>query len=144
MTRALLALVALVLTAASAHAEHEIFYRYTVIGYVRDAGGTPLRDAGLEVIRDKTGFSYLARTDENGMFLFITRLGDESAGESLTLRYGAARVQLTARFDPANHADERGTRVDVEAGRFIERPALFRSTLTQVLGSATTLTRPQR
>jgi len=136
MTRALLALVALVLTAASAHAEHEVFYRYTVIGYVRDASGTPLRDAGLEVIRDKTGFSYLARTDENGMFLFITRLGDESAGETLTLRYGAARVQLTARFDPANHTDERGTRVDLEAGRFIERPAWFRSTLTQFLGSA--------
>ena len=136
MTRALLALVALVLTAASAHAEHEVYYRYTVIGFVRDASGTPQRDQGLEVIRDKTGFSYLARTDENGMFLFITRLGDESAGETLTLRYGAARVQLTARFDPANHTDERGTRVDLEAGRFIERPAWFRSTLTQFLGSA--------
>jgi hypothetical protein len=144
MTRALLALVALVLTAASAHAEHEVFYRYTVIGYVRDAGGAPLRDVPLEIVRDKTDFSYLARTDESGLFLLITRLGDESAGETLTLKSGDASVKLTARFDPANHTEERGTRVDVEAGRFIERPALFRSTLTQFLGSATTLTRPQR
>ena len=136
MIRVLLVLTVLVLTSASAQAEHEVYYRYTVIGFVRDASGTPLRDQGLEVIRDKTGFSYLAGTDETGMFLFITRLGDESAGESLTLRYGTARVQLTVRFDPANHSDERGTRVDVEAGRFIERPTWFRSTLTQFLGSA--------
>jgi len=66
----------------------------------------------------------------------FTRMGDESLGESLTLKYGAANLKLTARFDPANHAEERGTRVDVEAGRFFERPASFRSTLTQYLGSA--------
>jgi hypothetical protein len=136
MTGALLALAALVLTAASARAEHEIFYRYTVIGYVRNAAGAPLRDEGLEVVRDKTGFSYLARTDESGMFLFITRLGDESVGESLTLKYGAASVPLVVRFDPANHTEERGTRVDVEGGRFVEKPTSFRSTLTQFLGSA--------
>jgi hypothetical protein len=136
MIRALLVLTALVLTAASAQAEHEVYYRYTVIGYVRDAAGTPLRDQALEVVRDKTGFSYLARTDETGMFLFITRLGDEAVGESLTLQYGAASLKLVARFDPSNHTDERGTRVDVEAGRFVEKPASFRSTLTQFLGSA--------
>ena len=136
MIRALPVLTALVLTATAAWAEHEVFYRYTVIGYVRDAAGAPLRDQSLEVVRDKTGFSYLARTDESGMFLFITRLGDESDGESLTLKYGPASVQLTARFDPANHTDERGTRVDVDAGRFVERPAWFHSTLTQFLGSA--------
>ena len=137
MTRALLALAALVLTAASAHAEHEIFYRYTVIGYVRNAAGAPLRDEGLEVVRDKTGFSYLARTDEAGMFLFITRLGDESVGESLTLRYGAASLPLIVRFDPgephrrARHPGGRG-------GGPVRRESrrAFRSTLTQFLGSA--------
>jgi hypothetical protein len=130
------ALVALVLLAGPAQAEHEVFYRYMVIGYVRDASGAPMPDQALEVVRDKTDFSYLARTDERGLFVFITRLGDESLGESLTLRYGSASLKLTARFDPANHTEERGTRVDVEAGRFVERPASFRSTLTQFLGSA--------
>ena len=69
------------------------------------------------------------------MFLFITRLGDETVGESLTLRQGAASTKLIVRFDPANHTDERGTRVDLEARRFVERPAWFRSTLTQFLSS---------
>ena len=136
MTRALLALVALVLLPVPVGAEHEVFYRYTVIGFVRDATGAPVADQALEVVRDKTDFSYLARTDESGLYLLIARLGDESAGESLTLKYGAASLTLTARFDPANHTEERGTRVDVEAGRFVERPASFRSTLTQYLGSA--------
>ena len=136
MTRVWLGLVAVVLTAAPAGAEHEVYYRYTLIGYVKDAAGAPVRDQGLEVIRDKTGFSYLARTDETGMYLLITRLGDESAGESLTLQYGGASMRLVARFDPANHTEERGTRVDVEAGRFVERPMWFRSTLTQFLGTA--------
>ena len=136
MMRGLLTLVALVLLVAPAGAEHQVFYRYTVIGYVRDARGAPLADQALEVVRDKTTFSYLARTDESGLFVLVTRLGDESLGESLTLKYGAASVKLTARFDPANHTEERGTRVDVEAGRFVERPASFRSTLTQYLGSA--------
>jgi len=136
MTRALLALLMLVLLSVPAGAEHEVFYRYTVIGFVRDATGAPVADQALEVVRDKTDFSYLARTDESGLYLLIARLGDESAGESLTLKYGAASLTLTARFDPANHTEERGTRVDVEAGRFVERPASFRSTLTQYLGSA--------
>jgi hypothetical protein len=144
LVSATLVLAALVAPAASVQAEHEIYYRYTVIGYVRDAAGAPLRDEPLAIVRDKTDFSYLARTDDSGMFLLITRLGDESAGETLTLKYRDASVTLTARFDPANHTEERGTRVDVEAGRFIERPTWFRSTLTQFLGSATTLTRPQR
>jgi hypothetical protein len=136
MTRALLALVTVVLLAVPVAAEHEVFYRYTLVGFVRDAAGAPLADQALEVVRDKTDFSYMARTDESGLYLLVTRLGDESAGESLTLKYGAASLKLTARFDPANHTEERGTRVDVEAGHFVERPASFRSTLTQYLGSA--------
>jgi hypothetical protein len=136
MTRVLLGLVMVVLLAVPVGAEHEVYYRYTVIGFVRDAAGAPLADQALAVVRDRTDFSYLARTDESGLYLLITRLGDESAGESLTLKYGAASLKLTARFDPVNHTEERGTRVDVEAGRFVERAASFRSTLTQYLGSA--------
>ena len=136
MTRGLLWLGLLVaVVAAPAVAEHEIFYRYTVLGYVKDAAGTPSPGQTVELIRDKTGFSYLGQTDESGLFVIVARLGDESAGESLTLRLGATRQRLVARFDAANHTDERGTRVDLEGARVLERPAWFRSTLATLLGT---------
>jgi len=114
-------------------AEHEIYYRYIVLGYAKDARDRPLAGRAVEVVRDKTGFSYLTETDDQGFFLVVVRLGDESAGETLTLRLGQARTKLTARFDPANHTDDRGTRVDVEGAKFVERTAWFRSTLTHAL-----------
>jgi hypothetical protein len=136
MTRGLLMIGLLVaVVAASAVAEHEIFYRYTVLGYVKDAAGKPSPGQTVELIRDKTGFSYLGQTDESGLFVIVARLGDESAGESLTLRLGTTRQRLVARFDAANHTDERGTRVDLEGARVLERPAWFRSTLATLLGA---------
>jgi hypothetical protein len=138
MTRRLLWLGLLVaVVAAPAVAEHKIFYRYTVLGYVKDAAGKPSPGQTVELIRDKTGFSYLAQTDESGLFVIVARLGDESAGESLTLRLGTTRQRLVARFDAANHTDERGTRVDLEGARVLERPAWFRSTLATLLGTPT-------
>jgi len=136
MTRRLLWLGLLVaVVAAPAVAEHEIFYRYTVLGYVKDAAGKPSPGQTVELIRDKTGFSYLGQTDESGLFVIVARLGDESAGESLTLRLGTTLQRLVARFDAANHTDERGTRVDLEGARVLERPAWFRSTLATLLGT---------
>lgn len=119
-----------------ARAEHRIWYRYVVLGYVKDAKSKPVGGREVELIRDKTGLSYLGDTDERGFFLLIARLGDESAGETLTLRVGSAKTRLVARFDPANHTDERGTRVDVERGRFVERAAWFRPSLARYLGTA--------
>jgi hypothetical protein len=124
-----------VLTATATMAEHEVFYRYTVLGYLKDAAGKPRTGQRVELIRDKTGFTYLADTDAAGLFVLVARLGDESAGESLTLRVGATATRVVARFDPANHAEERGTRVDLEGTRVLERPTSFRSTLTQLLAA---------
>jgi hypothetical protein len=124
------------LAVTSATAEHEIFYRYTVLGYVKDASGRPRVGRPVELVRDKTGFSYLDHTDDAGLFVIVARLGDESAGESLTLRLDDARARLIARFDAANHSDERGTRVDLEDGRVLERPAWFRATLATLLGAS--------
>jgi hypothetical protein len=129
-----LALLAAAL-AAPAAAEHEIYYRYTVLGYVRDGDGKPRAGQTVELIRDKTGFSYLGRTDEAGLFVIVARLGDESAGESLTLRLGTTQLRLVARFDATNHTDERGTRVDVNGTRVAERQASFRATLATFLGA---------
>jgi hypothetical protein len=118
---------------ATAAAEHEVYYRYVVLGYLTDAHGQPLRGRPVELVRDKTGLAYRTLTDEKGLYLLVTRLGDESAGETLTLRAGAARTQVVARFDPNNHVDDRGTRFDLEGSRFVERAASFRPTLARVL-----------
>jgi hypothetical protein len=123
------------LLAGSAGGEHEIYYRYIVLGYVVDARGLPPRPTPVEVIRDRTGFSYLGETDSSGFFLIIARLGDESAGEPLTLRVGRAATTITARFDPANHADHRGTRVDLQGATFQERTASFAPTLARFLAT---------
>jgi hypothetical protein len=134
MMRALAMLAALIAgVAAPAAAEHEVFYRYTVLGYVKDTAGKPRPGLRVGLVRDKTGFSYEAETDEAGLFVLVARLGDESVGERLTVRIGDAGLGIVARFDAANHTDERGTRVDAEGTRLLERPAWFRSTLARLL-----------
>jgi hypothetical protein len=126
----------LVLVAAlPAAGEHEVWYRYTVLGYIRDGRGQPMTGQRVELIRDRTRFAYLGDTDADGLYVIVARLGDESAGEALTLRAGSATTRLTASFDPANHTDERGTRVDVDGTRVVERAAAFRSTLANFIGA---------
>lgn len=121
--------------ATSVAAEHEIYYRFTILGYVRDAHGKPVADAKVEVIRDKTGFKYLGETDETGFYVVRVRLGDESRGEALSVRQGAHVCRVIAVFDPANETDERGTRVDFEGAHSIERAARFQSTLQSAVGA---------
>ena len=132
---AALAVLSALVASLPARAEHEVYYRYVVLGYVEAAGGGPLHDQRVEVVRDKTGFSYLGETDNDGLFVVVTRLGDESLGETLTLRVGARSTRLVARFDPTNHVDERGTRIDLVGDRFVERAAQFRATLARFLAS---------
>jgi hypothetical protein len=123
------------LAALPAAGEHEVWYRYTVLGYVTDAGGRPRAGERVELVRDRTRFSYLGDTDAEGLYVIIARLGDESAGEALTLRVGAATARVTAAFDPTNHTDERGTRVDFVGPRVVERAAAFRATLATFIGA---------
>jgi hypothetical protein len=117
--------------ATPAAAEHTVYYRYVVLGFVKDAKGKPLTDRAVEVVRNKTGLTYPARTDDDGLFVVVVRLGDESAGETLTLRVGQAQTTVTARFDPADHTHDRGTRVDLDGARFAERTAAFQPTLAR-------------
>jgi hypothetical protein len=123
------------LAALPAAGEHEVWYRYTVLGYVTDAGGRPRAGERVELVRDRTRFSYIGDTDAEGLYVIIARLGDESAGEPLTLRVGAATARVTAVFDPTNHTDERGTRVDFVGPRVVERAAAFRATLASFIGA---------
>jgi hypothetical protein len=114
-------------------AEHEVFYRYTVLGYVKDANSKPRSGVDVELVREKTGFSYLGETDGSGFYVIVTRLGDESAGERLRLRAGTQTVAITARFDPADHMRERGTRVDFVGARSVEVATDFAPTLRRFL-----------
>jgi hypothetical protein len=123
------------LAALPAAGEHEVWYRYTVLGYVTDAGGRPRAGERVELVRDRTRFSYIGDTDAEGLYVIIARLGDESAGEALTIRLGGATARVTAVFDPTNHTDERGTRVDFVGPRVVERAAAFRATLASFIGA---------
>ena len=123
------------LTAAVAGAEHAPEFRYVVLGYVSDNAGKAVPGATIEVVRDKTGLAYPAPTDGTGFYVAVVRLGDESVGESLTVRLGTRATRVTTRFDPADHHEERGTRVDVMGTRFVETPATFRSTLNRYLAA---------
>jgi hypothetical protein len=135
VTLALAVVIAVALSTGIARGEHEIYYRYTLLGYVKDAKGQPVRGFEVKVVRDKTGFSYLGESDANGLYVVVIRLGDESVGESLTVQAGnALTTRVTVQFDPTNHTEERGTRVDVQGSRAVERSAWFASTLALFLG----------
>jgi hypothetical protein len=128
-------LVVLALAVAPAAGEHTVYYRYVVLGFVKDAKGKLVAGRTVQVVRDKTGLTYAGRTDEQGLYVLVVRLGDESAGETLTLRSGKATMAITARFDPKNHTDERGTRVDLDGATFVEHRAAFQPTLTRFVRS---------
>ena len=122
------------LATVPALAEHEPQYRYTVLGYVKDAAGKPRQGVGLEVIRQKTGFAYVGETDASGLYVIVTRLADENRSDRLLVRAGPASLMIAARFEPADHNTERGTQVDFTGSRATERPELFADTLKRFLG----------
>src|SRR5262249_29479067 len=50
---AVLACLLLLIAPAASIAEHEVYYRYTVLGYVTDAAGKQRPRVGVEVVRDR-------------------------------------------------------------------------------------------
>jgi len=131
----LIALALVVAGTTVAPAEHRVYYRYVVLGYVGDGEGRPLTRQPVTLVRDQTGLAYQDETNDSGFYLIVARLDDHNVGERLTLRIGRVETSVVARFDPQNHVDERGTRVDVVAGRPVERAAWFASTLRRALGT---------
>jgi hypothetical protein len=116
-----------------AGAEHEVPFRYTVLGYVRDAAGRARAGVTVDVVREKTGLTYRGVTDSEGFYVVVMRLGDEGAGETLRLRVGGRSVAILVHFDPADHTRERGTRLDAAGERLVERSPAFAETLRQFL-----------
>jgi hypothetical protein len=116
-------------TPSTSLAEHTVYYRYTVLGYVKDGAGMARPRTMVELVRDKTGLSYRTETDTSGLYVLVARLGDESLGETLRLQVDTRRVTIVARFDPGDHVRERGTRVDFVGETMVETPATFLATL---------------
>jgi hypothetical protein len=131
------AMLALVVAASPVAAEHTVYFRYVVLGFVKDAAGKLMSGRPVDVVRDKTGLVYHGETDDQGFFVVVVRLGDESAGETLTVRSGTAVATIAARFDPTNHTDHRGTRIDLDGAKFVERTSAFRPTLVRFLRTDT-------
>jgi hypothetical protein len=130
---AFLTFFALIAGPARLLAEHTVYFRYTVLGYVKERGGLVRPGVTVRVTREKTGYAYVGRTDRTGLYVIVTRLGDESLGEPLALDTPEQRVTIVARFDPSDHQRERGTRVDFVGARSVEMPALFADTLGRAL-----------
>lgn len=126
-------LLALLAWSPIAFATHEPDHRYVVLGYVKDGAGRPLAGVEVRVVRERTGLAYPTRTDREGFYLVIVHLHDEDLGDALTVSAGGSRGRIVAAFDPRDKRFERGTRVDVEGGRVVERRALFAKTLKEFL-----------
>lgn len=131
--RGLILLLALLAGPSVALATHEPDHRYIVLGYVRDGAGRPLAGVEVRVVRERTGLAYPARTDREGFYLVIVHLHDEDLGDALTVSAASATGRIVATFDPRDKRFERGTRVDIEGGRAVERRPLFAKTLKELL-----------
>lgn len=116
-----------------AAADHEVFYRYVVLGYVKDAKGIPHSGAEIKLVREKTGLAYYAETEADGFYMIVVRLADEDLGNRLRVTASGASATISARFDPKNRKDERGTRVDFLGKKVVERPTWFASSLKRFL-----------
>jgi hypothetical protein len=129
----LLFFAASLLCPRSAVAEHEIYYRYVVLGYVKDAKGVPRSSVEIKLLREKTGLAYYAETDAGGFYLIVVRLEDLDLGNRLRVTADGVTTTIRAKFDPKNRKDERGTRLDFLGPKAVERSTWFAPTLKRSL-----------
>lgn len=130
---ALVGLAAFAGLAGPAGATHLPDHRFLVIGYVTDAQGKPLPDVPVVVTRLQTGLAYPTRTEADGLYFVVVHLHDEDEGERLRIAGGGGAGEILARFDARDRKVERGTRVDIRAGRLVEAPDAFAETLRAYL-----------
>jgi hypothetical protein len=127
-TRTACLTVVLVLSASAfALSSHDVYARYIVVGYVRDAEGKPAARTRVHAVTEKGQLTYETETDASGLFMLVASIRKDS-GESLILSTGSLQTTIKPRLDARDDQGQHGTRVDIEADRFSERPALFRQT----------------
>lgn len=133
-SRLSVALATLLSVGAPAEATHDVTHRYVVLGYVRDdAGRRPVAGRTVEVVREKTGASYLAETDAEGFYVVVVHLHDEDLLDALRVTAGRATIGIQARFNPLNARSQRGTRVDFTGSSAVERQEIFAETVNDYL-----------
>jgi hypothetical protein len=135
LTRSVVPMLALVIVAGAlpADATHLPDHRFLVLGFVTDGEGRPVTGAHVVVTRLRTGLEYPTTTERDGFYLVVLHLHDENQGEELGLDAKGVKGQVRARFDPHDKKSERGTRVDVRAGRLVENRTAFAETLRAYL-----------
>jgi hypothetical protein len=114
-------------------AEHEVYYRYLVLGYVKDGKGSARSGVEVKLVREKTGLAYYAETDVQGFYLIIVRLEDGDLGNRLRVTADGVTATHRAQFDPKNRKAERGTRLDFLGAKVVERSSWFPATLKRHL-----------
>ena len=129
-----LALVlALTLATWLSEATHLPDHRFLVLGFVTDGDGRPVADARVVVTRLKTGLEHDTKTERDGFFFVVVHIHDEDEGERLGVDLRGVKGEVRARFDTRDKKVERGTRVDLRAGRVVENRAAFAETLRAYL-----------
>jgi len=116
-----------------AEATHEVSHRYVVLGYVRDGARRPMARGTVEVVREKTGFSYLTETDAEGFYVVVVHLQDGDLLDALRVTAGRATIRIQARFNPLNSRSHRGTRVDFTGSSAVEQQEIFDATVNDYL-----------
>jgi len=95
----------------------------------------------VEVVREKTGFSYLTETDAEGFYVVVVHLQDGDLLDALRVTAGRATIRIQARFNPLNSRSNRGTRVDFTGSSAVERQEIFDATVnfTEMFGVPLTI-----
>lgn len=101
-------------------------------GYVRDGARRPISGNAVEVVREKTGLSYLADTDADGFYVVVAHFHDEDLLDVLRVTAGRVTIRIEARFNPLNAQSPRGTRVDFTGPSAVERQEMFAETVTRL------------
>ncbi len=102
----------------AARAEHEANHRYTVRGYVLDAGKQPL--AGRQVLVGVGSVSGSATTDEDGFYSIKMHLHDENFGQRLRVSAGSNEVSLRVAFKVGDEHTERRHYVNFIGDQLVE------------------------
>ena len=116
-----------------ASATHSPDTRFTVLGFVRDHAGSPMRDRPVQVVRERTGLAFRGKSDGAGFYVVVVWVRDEDRGDRLRVETGGASLVVLAMFDPSDRKTERGTRVDFTGSHAVERREAFRATLDRWL-----------
>ena len=125
--------IAALLFAPPVEASHEVDHRYLVLGYVSDGAGRPISRTQVQVVREKTRFTYHAETDADGFYLIVAHLHDEDLLDTLRVTANGATIRVHAWLDPVDTRNHRGTRVDLTGTKAEERREMFAETLADYL-----------